>query len=72
MEWNACNSSNEQGILKANGPYRLLTTGASFGVRIQHPQVVKANQQITIGEVRVYSTDIGRENQPEKKDTAAE
>lgn len=71
MEWNVCNSSNEQGILKANGPYRLLTTGNSFGVRVQHPQVVKSNQQITIGEVRVYGTDIARENQQEKKGSSA-
>ncbi len=35
MEWNTRNSNNEQGILKANGPYRLQTSGNSFGVRVQ-------------------------------------
>lgn len=69
MEWSNCTSNNEQGILKANGPYRLQTSGNSFGVRIQHPQVVKSNQQITIGEVRVYGTGIVKENQMEKKDS---
>jgi hypothetical protein len=69
MEWNTHNSNNEQGILKANGPYRLQTSGNSFGVRVQHPQVMNSNQQITIGEVRVYG--IVKENQPEKKDSAA-
>lgn len=70
MEWNIHNSNNEQGILKANGPYRLQTSGNSFGVRVQHPQVMKSNQQITIGEVRVYGTGIVKEDHPEKKDSA--
>lgn len=69
MEWNTCNSNNENGLLKSNGPYRLQSAGDSLIVGIRHPQVIESSKPITIGEVKIYGTGIVKENQSEKKDS---
>lgn len=68
MEWSTCNSNNENGLLRANGPHRLYTAGRSF-IHVRHPQIIESTKLITIGEVRIYGTSgIAQEKQLEKKD----
>lgn len=69
MEWSTCNSNNENGLLRANGPHRLHTAGRSF-IHVRHPQIIESTKLITLGEVRIYGTGIAQENQPEKKDSS--
>lgn len=68
MEWSTCNSNNENGLLRANGPHRLYTASSSF-ISVRHPQVVEATTLITIGEVKLYGTAIAKDSQLEKRDS---
>ncbi len=65
MEWSICNSNNESGLLKSNGPHRLRTTDGSF-IGVRRPQVIKSTKSITIGEVKIYGTATVKENNAEK------
>ena len=68
MQWSTSNSSNQNGLLMSNGPYRILTTGSPF-IGILRPQVIQVIKAIRVGEVKVYGTAATKEDNTEKRDS---
>ncbi|HWS82967.1 MAG TPA: hypothetical protein VN207_01770 [Ktedonobacteraceae bacterium] len=67
MEWStSSNSDNERGLLKSNGPHQLRTSGSPF-TGVQHPQVVRSVETITVGSVKVYGTIQAENTNTEKR-----
>jgi hypothetical protein len=56
MDWNIFNSSNEKGVLKSNGPYRIPTTDKSAR---SDSRLDGATKPQTLGDVKVYGTPVG-------------
>jgi hypothetical protein len=72
MEWSASsNSDNERGLLKSNGPHQLRTSGSPFtGVQltgVQHSQVIRSVETITVGSIKVYGTVQAENTTTEKR-----
>ena len=67
MEWDIYNSNNERSFLKANGPYRVQTTGSSIR-GFHYSQVSGLATSITIGEGRIYGTAVSKQDQVEKRE----
>jgi hypothetical protein len=55
MERSIYNSSNEDGLLKSFGPYRVMTADKSFaGIKIS--ERIEVASPVVVGEIKVYKT----------------
>lgn len=62
------NSSNEGGLLRSNGPYRITSTDNSFR-GVTRVTKIEVTTPVTIGEVTTYGPTRGAEPQAEKKES---